>query len=145
MVLIAMVYRVHGSLRSMFAGPNANTGLVLLEALALGAIHGDSAPPTVSDIGRELGFSRQSVQRAVNKLVELDLVEALPNPRHRKAPVFVTTAAGVERMALVQVPSRQLADDLAATFDDARAQALVDELDALLSAIRGCGGADRDD
>lgn len=139
MAMIAMVYRVHGSLRSLFAGPNANTGLVLLEALALGTIYGDSNPPTVSEIGRELGFSRQSVQRAVNKLVDLGLIEALPNPRHKKAPVFVATHAGAERMKLVQAPSRQLAADLAATFDDARAQALLSELDDLLAAIRACG------
>lgn len=139
MALIGMVYRLHGSLRSLFAGPNANTGLVLLEALALGSIHNAGTPPTVSEIGRELGFSRQSVQRAVNKLVELGLARSLANPRHKKAPVFIATKAGAERMALVQAPSRQLAADLAPHFDDTRTQQLIDELDDLLAAIRACG------
>ncbi|QIG80978.1 MarR family winged helix-turn-helix transcriptional regulator [Stakelama tenebrarum] len=136
--LIAMVYRLHGAMRNRFAGPNANTGLVLLEALVLGAIVVNRDPPTVPEIGRMLGFTRQSIQRAVNKLIALELVEPRANPRHKRAPIFVATQAGRDRMREVQRPSEALAEELAAEFDVARATALRDELAALLSAVQRC-------
>lgn len=139
MALIATTYCLHGALRSSFAGPQANTGLVLLEALALGTICNDPHPPTVSEIGRALGFSRQSVQRAVNKLVSLDLVRAAPNPRHKTAPLFVVTEAGATRMLMVEAPSRRLAAELADSFDDMRAQRLLEEMTDLLAAITAKG------
>lgn len=141
MALIATTYRLHGALRSIFAGPHANTGLVLLEALVLGTIFNDPHPPTVSEIGRALGFSRQSVQRAVNKLVTLDLVCAAPNPRHKTAPLFVVTEAGAARMLMVEAPSRRLAAELEDSFDDMRAQRLLEEMTDLLAAITARGQA----
>lgn len=134
-ILIGMIYRLHGSLRNLFAGPNANTGLVLLEALTLSIVGAEREAPTVSDIGRKLGFSRQAIQRAANKLLELSLVETRPNPNHKRAPVFVTTALGDQRILEVRAPAQHLADSLANEFDDARSLRLILELDDLLAAI----------
>jgi DNA-binding MarR family transcriptional regulator len=133
--LIGLIYRLHGSLRSRFAGPNAGTGLVLLEALVLVVVMDAPEPPTVSDIGRQLGYSRQSVQRAVNKLVDLALLESLDNPRHKRAAIYVVTPEGRDRTLLVREPADRLADELEAEFGDARARALVRELVQLLRCI----------
>ncbi|MFM5931087.1 MAG: MarR family winged helix-turn-helix transcriptional regulator [Novosphingobium sp.] len=133
--LIGLIYRVHGNLRSLFSGPVAGADLALLEALALATIDATPQPLTVSQIGRELGFLRQSVQRAVSKLVELGLVEAQPNAAHKSAPVFVITDAGRQRMLSIETPAQELADSLAGIFDDARAAALCRELSDLRKAI----------
>lgn len=135
MDLIAVIYRLHGAMRSLFAGPPSGVKMVLLEALVLGAIVHDAEPPTVSQIGRELGYSRQSVQRAVNKLVEVGLVERQENPRHKRAPIFVPTTAGVVRMHEVQRCSRELAEYLSAAFPDKRSNKLLGELRDLAAGI----------
>lgn len=144
MGVIGAIYRLHGALRSNFAGPNSSTGLILLEALVLGVVVINKEPPTVSDIGRVLGFSRQSVQRVVNKLLDMELLTAAPNPRHKKAPLFVATDSGRARMESVQAKSRVLADQLIDPFDDARAERLLAELDALLTAIQAHSDPDDD-
>lgn len=141
MDLIAMVYRLHGVMRSLFSGPPSGVKLVLLEALVLGAIVNDAEPPTVSQIGRELGYSRQSVQRAVNKLAEVGLVERRENPRHKRAPVFVPTADGIVRMHEVQRTSRELAQYLSAAFPDERSESLLGELQDLAAAVDTYGEA----
>lgn len=133
--LIAVIYRLHGSLRSLFAGPNAKTGLVLLEALALVVIMDAPDPPTVSEVGRVLGYSRQSVQRAVNKLAELGLVRTVDNPRHKRAPIYIATPEGVERTRLVRMPALSLAGQLATDFSDQDTDRLVRELHRLLDCI----------
>ena len=133
--IIGLTYRLHGRLRSVFSGPHADTGLVLLEAMVLATIDAENAPPTVSQIARELGYQRQSVQRAMNKLIELELVERQPNSNHKSAPVFVLTAAGVERLKLVHRPAQILADHLAKAFPDDRARDLVEQLQAMHDAL----------
>ncbi len=133
--LIGLIYRLHGSLRSLFSGPHTGTGLVLLEAMVLATVASEEKPPTVSHIARELGYLRQSVQRAMNKLIELGLVKRQPNDVHKSAPVYVLTEPGWERLTLVHAPAQILADHLEALFPAKRAQKLVAELKELHSAI----------
>ena len=54
------------------------------------------APMTVADIGRELGVTRQSVQRIADILVEQGLAIYEPNPSHRRAKLLVPTDQGRE-------------------------------------------------
>lgn len=141
MELIAMIYRLHGAMRSLFDGPPSAVRLVLLEALVLGVIVNDVEPPTVSQIGRELGYSRQSVQRAVNKLLELGFVARRDNPQHKRSPMIVPLKPGIECMAQVQESSNKLAIFLAEQFPDDRTAGLVGELQELASAINAYGEA----
>lgn len=133
--LIAMVYRLHGSLRSLFAGPHSSTGLVLLEAMVLASVATADHPPTVSQVARELGYLRQSVQRAMNKLTILGLIERRPNSQHKASPVFVLTEQGHDRMHDVRRPSQMLANRLAPHFPADRAEFLLAEMRALNAAI----------
>lgn len=132
---IGLIYRLHGGLRSLFSGPHVSTGLVLLEAMVLAAVASGEKPPTVSHVARELGYLRQSVQRAMNKLIDLGLVERQPNEVHKSAPVYVLTEQGWERLALVHRPAQILADHLESLFPAKRAQKLVAELKDLHAAI----------
>jgi DNA-binding MarR family transcriptional regulator len=58
----------------------------------LGAVLGE--PLTVSGIAREMGITRQSVQRIADLLVERGLAEYHDNPAHRRAKLLAPTAAG---------------------------------------------------
>ncbi len=140
-----MIYRLHGSMRSLFAGPHASTGLVLLEAMALASVATAAEPPTVSHVARELGYLRQSVQRAMNKLITLGLIERRANRNHKTSPVYVLTADGHARMEAVRRPSMVLADHLASVFSAERAAALVAEMQALNAAILSIDKLNYDD
>lgn len=51
-------------------------------------------PMSVSDIAREIGVTRQSVQRIADLLVEGRLAEYRSNPAHRRAKLLTPTDAG---------------------------------------------------
>lgn len=64
----------------------------------LGALGYAPYPLPVSHIARNMGLTRQAVQRVVDLLVERGLVARQPNPHHRRATLNVLTPAG--RIAL---------------------------------------------
>lgn len=52
-------------------------------------------PPTVPQIGRSYGQPRQIVQRAANSLIDMGLIEAVPNPDHKRAVLLRATEQGI--------------------------------------------------
>lgn len=54
-------------------------------------------PMTISDLAFDRGVSRQSVQVAVNGLIESGYVRFEDNPRHRRAKLLRVTELGRER------------------------------------------------
>lgn len=54
-------------------------------------------PMTISDLAFERGVSRQSVQVAVNGLIESGYVRFEDNPRHKRAKLLRVTELGRER------------------------------------------------
>lgn len=51
-------------------------------------------PLTVAEVAREIGVTRQSVQRIADVLVDRGLAEHRPNPAHRRANLLTPTPAG---------------------------------------------------
>ncbi len=93
-------------------------------------------PRTVAQIGREMGVSRQGVQRIADLLVDRHLAEYRENPAHRRAKLLACTEAGywaIRRISMVTHPwSDTIAgeigvDDLRQTLDTMRR--LVDLLE----------------
>ncbi len=70
--------------------------LTRLERLVLLSITEAGRPMTASQIGRNLGHSRQVVQRAANQLVALSLLKKLPNPDHKTSALLEPTEKGRE-------------------------------------------------
>lgn len=64
----------------------------------LGALGYAPYPLPVAHIARNMGLSRQAVQRVVDLLVERGLVTHQPNPHHQRATLIALTKAG--RIAL---------------------------------------------
>ncbi len=54
----------------------------------------DHGPMTVPHMGRDQALSRQFVQRMVNEAAARGLVESIPNPAHKRSPLFRLTGAG---------------------------------------------------
>jgi DNA-binding MarR family transcriptional regulator len=124
--LVDEVSRLHGRLRSVFAETRRSVELGDTELMVLTAVVGADRAPTVSKIGRSLGYPRQIVQRAAHALQADGMIDTAPNPDHKRAPLLLPTEKGqkVKRQADV-VADRIAANvgdgiDLVATADAAR-------------------------
>lgn len=67
----------------------------------------EHGPMTVPDISDRLDLARQGIQRHVNDLTTLGLVESRVNPAHRRSVLIATTPAGTALFARIR------ADELA--------------------------------
>ena len=92
--LILETFRVNGELLS--AGDKLVADLWLTSARwqVLGAMGMSSTALPVAHIARNMGLSRQAVQRLVNELAAQDLVLFTPNPHHQRAKLVVMTTKG---------------------------------------------------
>ena len=92
--LILETFRLNGELLS--AGDKLVADLHLTSARwqVLGAMGMTSTALPVAHIARNMGLSRQAVQRLVNELAAQNLVEFAPNPHHQRAKLVVMTAQG---------------------------------------------------
>lgn len=84
--------------RVIAAGDRLVAGLGLTSARwqILGAIVELDRPQPVAWLARDLGASRQNVQRIVNDLHKEGLVSFEPNPHHRRAKLVVLTDKGTQ-------------------------------------------------
>jgi DNA-binding MarR family transcriptional regulator len=85
----------------------AGLGLTSARWQVLGAVVMAERPMPVPHIARQMGLSRQNVQRIVNDLDDVGYVTFAPNPHHKRAKLVVLTDRGRETYDAahrVQVP-----------------------------------------
>ena len=87
--------RLNGRLKSLFADARRQAGLGDSELGVLNSVVEAERLPTVSQIGRSIGQPRQLIQRAANSLIDNGLIEAVPNPDHKRAALLRATERGV--------------------------------------------------
>jgi DNA-binding MarR family transcriptional regulator len=92
--LIVEIFRINGRLLAAGDRLVADLGLTSARWQVIGAIALAGQPQTVPAIARAMGLTRQAVQRLVNELEADGLVEARPNPNHRRARLFSLTGPG---------------------------------------------------
>jgi DNA-binding MarR family transcriptional regulator len=90
--LILEVFRVNGDLLRVGDGLARPEGQTSSRWQVLGAIA--DAPKPVAGIARDMGLTRQSVQRTADLLETQGLVEYADNPAHRRARLVRPTPAG---------------------------------------------------
>jgi DNA-binding MarR family transcriptional regulator len=86
------VFKLNGQVLSVAEDMAHTAGLTAARWQVLGAVL--MAPLPVAGIAREMGISRQAVQRIADLLVADGLAEYLPNPAHRRAKLVSPTEAG---------------------------------------------------
>ena len=133
--LVDEVSRLHGRLRSAFAESRRSVGLGDTELMVLTAVIVGERAPTVSKIGRSLGYPRQIVQRAANALVASGLIDTAPNPDHKRAPLLMPTDAGKAIKQQADVTADRIAADLSAGFDIAATADAVQRLHHVRKAL----------
>ena len=113
------VIRLNSRLKSLFADARRPDGLGDAELTVLNAVVEADQAPTVSQIGRSLGLPRQIIQRAANSLIEAGLIEALPNPDHKRAVLLRASAEGTARKRAFDMRADALAEAVTGPLDAA--------------------------
>lgn len=90
--LILTLFPLNGRVLSAGDSLSSSEGLSSSLWQVLGALK--DAPRSVSQIGRVMGLTRQSVQRSVNIMKEDGLVELVKNPDHQTSPLVRITSKG---------------------------------------------------
>ncbi len=125
--LILETFRLNGRLLAAGDRLIRDLGLSSARWQVLGAI--EDSPLPVAQIARNMGLTRQAVQRVANDLADVGLVTFAANPDHRRAKLVKLTASG--RKTLEEVWRRQIdwSNRLSAGLDAA-------ELDKALTTAR---------
>ncbi|MET0250898.1 MAG: helix-turn-helix domain-containing protein [Novosphingobium sp.] len=92
--MIGEIMHANARLKTVFAEAIAATGLSSMAYAVLTMIADADEPITVAQMGRALSHARQVIQRGVNELIAANLVEALPNPSHKRAALLTLTPQG---------------------------------------------------
>lgn len=81
-------------------------GLTSARWKILGALSDATKPMTVPDIAREMGQSRQAVQRLANEMIKDGLIATRHNPKHERAKLLYRTDKGEK--AFKKIMSKQI-------------------------------------
>ncbi len=140
--LILEVFRLNGRLLEAGDALVADIGLTSARWQVIGAIALSPTQLPVAHIARNMGLSRQSVQRLANELEKDGLVRYAPNPHHARAQLVLLTERGQaafrEAMARQQPWAAELASGIAAKDIEAF-KSVIRELRTRLERMNGKG------
>jgi DNA-binding MarR family transcriptional regulator len=94
--LIVETFRLNGRLLEAGDDLVRDVGLTSARWQVLGAIVASANPLPVSHIARNMGLTRQAVQRLANDLGRNGLVRFAPNPHHERARLLAMTDSGAK-------------------------------------------------
>jgi DNA-binding MarR family transcriptional regulator len=99
--LVLETFRFNGRLLAAGDALVADLGLTSARWQVLGAIALSAVPLSVAQIARNMGLTRQAVQRLANEMQADGLVRFAPNPHHQRAKLVLLTPAGNTAFAAV--------------------------------------------
>ena len=112
--LVIEVFRVNGDLLATGDAMVHDLGLTSARWQVLGAIALSPVPLPVAHIARNMGLTRQAVQRNVDDMRTDGLVRLEPNPHHLRAMLVAMTEHGEAAYRQASARQERWADDLAA-------------------------------
>ena len=92
--LIVETFRLNGDLLAAGDALVGDLGLTSARWQVLGAIALSPVPLPVAHLARNMGLSRQAVQRLANELSADGLVQFASNPHHQRAKLVLLTSQG---------------------------------------------------
>ncbi len=111
-----------------------NDGLSVGVRAVLTLLH-RNGPMTVPQMGRAQAISRQFVQRMVNDAAAQGLVEAVPNPAHRRSSLIRPTEKGSAVISAVLEREHLLLRKVGGGLTDAEVTSCLRVLGELLTAL----------
>lgn len=127
--LVLSVFRLNSMLISEGDAMTEKMGLTHARWKVIGAVALSSAGLTVPGIARVLGQSRQAVQRITDVMVEDDILQYVPNPKHKRSVLVTLTEKGKD----VYNTLREVQDPWAITSTE---DIPIEELETALRLIR---------
>jgi DNA-binding MarR family transcriptional regulator len=94
--LILETFRLNGRLIAAGDALVGDLSLTSARWQVLGAVAMSPVPLPVSHIARNMGLTRQTVQRTANELEVQGLIRFAPNPHHQRAKLVLLTEQGHE-------------------------------------------------
>ncbi|WP_328439447.1 MarR family transcriptional regulator [Streptomyces sp. NBC_00457] len=131
------VFRLNGQFLAVAEELARPAGLTAAWWQVLGAVLREPLP--VSGIAREMGITRQSVQRIADLLVERGLAEYRPNPAHRRAKLLAPTEEGLAAVRRINPGHAVFADRLAEAFGEDELTDAVRLLERLSKVLEQVG------
>lgn len=110
--LILEVFRLNGSLLESGDRLVAGIGLTSARWQVLGAMHAAGTGLPVAHIARNMGLSRQAVQRLANEMAKDGLVTFAANPHHQRAKLVLMTSQGRDAYRSAMSLQRKWASEL---------------------------------
>jgi DNA-binding MarR family transcriptional regulator len=97
--LVLETFRLNGRLLAAGDALVADLGLTSARWQVLGAVALSPVPLSVAQIARNMGLTRQAVQRLTDEIEGDGLLRFAPNPHHQRAKLVLLTAAGKSAFA----------------------------------------------
>ena len=113
----------------------AHLGLTSAWWQVLAALRYSGAPLAVASIARNMGLTRQAVQRIVDLLAGQGLVEFQPNPHHRRAKLVVLTRAGLNAVNRAERAVAPIDQAIAERIGAARIRSAIATLHTMVEVI----------
>jgi DNA-binding MarR family transcriptional regulator len=142
--LAVAIFETNGLLVDTGNGLVRHAGLTTALWQVLGALGYSPSPLPVAHIARNMGLTRQAVQRVVDLLIERGFVCPQSNPHHQRAKLIVLTPTGrialseaeaavapLDRMVLDRIGADRISAAIAVLreMNDVMAQTLSTEMD----------------
>lgn len=134
--LTLAVFRLNGVLLHRGDQLVASLGLTSARWQMLGAIALAGTPLTAPQIGEAMGVTRQGAQKQLNLLLEQGLVEAHPNPAHRRSPHYALTTQGLALYRKADAIWAATAEELAALIPSVQTSKATQTLEAMLRELQ---------
>jgi DNA-binding MarR family transcriptional regulator len=135
------VFRLNGRFLEVADEITLGTGLTAARWQVLGGVLRE--PLSVAAVARNMGLTRQSVQRLADVLVAEGLCEYRDNPAHRRAKLLAPTAEGwaaIDRIHPIQV---DWANRVGAAVGDDALRAARSTIEGVLAALASPQGKPR--
>jgi DNA-binding MarR family transcriptional regulator len=111
--LVLETFRLNGRLLARGDALVADLGLTSARWQVLGAMALSPVPLSVAHVARNMGLTRQAVQRLVNEMERGGLVRFAPNPHHQRAKLVLLSATGKTAFAAAMKRQGPWAKDVA--------------------------------
>ena len=115
--LVLETFRLNGRLLASGDALVADLGLTSARWQVIGAVALSPVPLSVAQVARDMGLTRQAVQRLVNEMEADGLLRFAPNPHHQRAKLVVLTPGGKSAFAAAMKRQGEWATELGAGLD----------------------------
>lgn len=132
--LALTVFSLNGQFLSIAETIASQADLTATRWQVLGAL--TNTPLTQAEVARQMGITRQSVQRTSKQLVEEGLIKLQANPAHQKAMLLHLTSKGHDALSRIRPFHTEYAEQLIETIGNKNVAEMIKALTDLSNAIK---------